>query len=1197
LGPIELRRDGAVVDLGSPKQRAVLGALLVAQGSVVSTDRLVDTVWADAPPEAATTSLQAYISNLRRLLRGGVGDPSPIERVAAGYRLNVGEDRLDLTEFGGSARRAQAAREDGRWDEALEAAEEATELWRGDLLGGAVEQTGWLGAHAVALAETASAVGDIRISALLARGDTGAALAQIAAARAADPFGERAVWLHMVALYQAGRAAEALDVYTAHQRRIDEELGLDPGTELVVLHSAVLRHDPVIAAWPRTPHWSGAVAVSSPVDVSASVDEGFSGVPDDPVPASVGSVPLVGRDEQLSQLRALVTGPGARWTVLTGPAGIGKTRLAQAAAALAAQDGQTVVWVRCPDAEGTPAWWPLRQLCRGLDADPDDVLAVPEGTSPDTARFVVYERVQHLLADRAEQRPLTIIVDDAQWADPMTLGLLSYLVAVEHEASICVIATIRDGEGDPEAERFRDAVSRADGAMAVPRLERADVLRLVREVAADDVDPESLEALVVRTDGNPLFISEFARLPAEQRHAAMVPEAVASVLDRRLGSLDPTVLEVLGQAAVLGDEIDVGLLCAVSGRDFDETVDCLDEALDERILVADPESGRMRFAHALLREQALAAIGTLRRCRIHLRVAAALASRDGPDGKARRAAHLLDALPVAQASEVVVACRAAADDAIAHWDSESAARWLDAALRTAESTALADTDDLLIDLLAAHARAGHLQEVLQMVEDRLTRAIRSGATVTAGRLAGALIRAAGAWPWIGPHVQNESLRAVLADTAVVVADDGPSLVRVLAASAIGESYARDAAVPARLLDRADAIAAALHDDAITADVTLARLITYSGVAPFAEDSLAWAEQMRALHHPDRDVDGVIVDTVLAMATMMRGDVGATEELTRRAIAGSERLQLPILRAQLRWMEASLAVWHGGFDVAKEHFRTAVAVHEDTQLYVAGSGALAMVALATEQGVLGEFIDTGGLTPTEWAGLIVEQFTDDGVMIMLAAGVAAIAGSHGDRQLAESMLTAWLDDERPMVWTSLGNAVLLAGVVADLGLVEYAPVLRGRLDPFADRIAITGHVGCLGPVALHLAELNLLLGDRERAGELVAQALEIARRGDGRPSILRCRLLAARMDPDMPDRDEELADIEAQARVLGVESVAGAARGLRPPDTPLSRVDARSKSTPRVPQALTATVDARPEPGLPPAARAAQRTTEKGDHEQ
>ena len=134
------------------------------------------------------------------------------------------------------------------------------------------------------------------------------------------------------------------------------------------------------------------------------------------------------------------------------------------------------------------------------------------------------------------------------------------------------------------------------------------------------------------------------------------------------------------------------------------------------------------------------------------------------------------------------------------------------------------------------------------------------------------------------------------------------------------------------------------------------------------------------------------------------------------------------------------------------------------------------------------------------------------MIMLAAGVAAIAGAQGDRELAESMVAAWLNDGRAMVWTSLGNAVLLAGVVADLGLLEYASALRERLDPYRDRIAITGHVGCLGPVALHLAELDFLLGDGEQADELLAHALEIAQRGDGKPSILRCRLLAARMHP-------------------------------------------------------------------------------------
>ena len=410
-------------------------------------------------------------------------------------------------------------------------------------------------------------------------------------------------------------------------------------------------------------------------------------------------------------------------------------------------------------------------------------------------------------------------------ADPMTLGLLSYLVAVEHEASICVIATIRDGEGDPEADRFRDAVSRADGAMAVPRLNRTDVLRLVgRSPTTTSIRTPSRPGRPHRR--NPLFISEFARLPAEQRHAAMVPDAVASVLDRRLGSLDPTVLEVLGRAAVLGDEIDVGLLCAVSGRDLDETVDCLDEALDERILLADPESGRMRFAHALLREQALATIGTLRRCRIHLRVAAELASRDGPDAKARRAAHLLEALPVAQASEVVVACCAAADDAIAHWDSERGPLARRGAThrrgrRVGRYRRPADRPP------GRPRPRRHLQQVLATVEQRLTRAITSGATVTAGRVAGALIRAAGAWPWIGPHVENESLRAVLADTAAFVADDRPALARVLAASAIGEATPTTPPCP-HCCWTGPMRSRWRCDDAITADVTLARLITYSG---------------------------------------------------------------------------------------------------------------------------------------------------------------------------------------------------------------------------------------------------------------------------------------------------------------------------------------------------------------------------------
>ncbi|MFT4199960.1 BTAD domain-containing putative transcriptional regulator [Gordonia sp. (in: high G+C Gram-positive bacteria)] len=1140
LGPLEARCEGAAVELGPPKQRVVLGALLAARGGVVSVDRLIDTVWPDDPPEAATTSLQAYISNLRRLLRGAAGDRSPIERVAGGYRLDVGDDGVDLVDFLGHARAARAAREDGRWDEALAEAEAASALWRGELLGGEADGADWLAAEAQSLRETMAAVRETHVSALLADGDVGAALAETVALRAAEPFRERAVWLHMVALYRAGRAAEALEVFTGHQHRLDDELGLDPGAELVELHGAILRQDPVIAAWPRPAHWSGAVPVQSPTEAA---------VP--PIAATPGgdapiAVPLVGRGDQMTLLREAALHPQTRWAVLTGPAGIGKTRLAQEVAGLAAEAGQTVVWVRCPDSEGVPAWWPLRQLCRELGADPEDVLAVPEGTSADTMRFGVYERVQRLVEKSAGDCPLLVIVDDVQWADPMTLGLLSYLVTVLRDVPVTVVATLRDGEGGPDVERYREAVSRGGGAMiAVPSLDRDGIARLVREVGDAELDPDSLDVLARRTDGNPLFVSEFARLPVEQQRAEMVPDAVRSVLDRRLGSLDPAVLEVIGHAAVVGEEVDVPLLAAVCGRDLDEVADILDEAVDERILVSDPANGRTRFAHALLRDQVLATIRPLRRCRIHLKVADALASSSAADAKARRAAHLLDAVPVSDAGAVVAACRAAADDAIHHWDSESAARWLDAALRTRETSDpdAADIDDLLVDLLAAQGRAGHLQEVLHTAEDRLNRAIRSGTTTTAGRVASALIRAAGAWPWIGPHVDNESLRAVLADTVDFVAGDAPSLARVLAATGIGESYSTDADVPARLLARAVAIADDLRDDAITADVVLAKLITYSGVAPFAEESLRWAEQMRGLTHPGREVDNVIVDTLLTEATMIRGDIAATEELTRRAIVGSERLRLPIVRAQLRWMQASLAVWHGDFELAREQFRTAVAVHEDTQLYVAGSSALAMMALATEQGVLGEFLDTGDLSPVQWARMILEQFTDNQVMVLLAAGVAAIAGAQGDRELAESMVRRWVADDRAMVWTSLSNAVLLAGVVARLGLVEYAPPLRDYLYDFRDCIAITGHVGCVGPVALQLAELALLLGDVDDAKAQLVRARDLAEKGDGVPSILRCRLLEARLDPGSPTYRQTLGDIEAQARELGIESVVEAASAL------------------------------------------------------
>lgn len=1155
LGPVEVRRDDLALDLGPPKQRAVLAALLLARGAVVGTDRLIDTVWGDHPPAAAITSLQAYISNLRRILRTGT-EPSPISRVGTGYFLDLGSDRLDLIEFDGHTRTARQARDDHHWQDALAESHAGLELWRDGPSERAVGETLWAGGEYAALAEMHAALQEIHVAALLAADDTGAALAEIVTLRADDRLRDRGVWLHMMALHRAGRSTEALAEFAEHQRVLDDELGLVPGTELVDLQGAILRHDPSIAAWPRQPQWSGAREVSAPVDsgppVPRIITNGTRAVP-----------PLIGRDVEIARLRAALGsgGVGSRWVMVSGPAGIGKTRVAEEIADWAQAGGEQALWVRCPEADGVPAWWPLRQLCRAVDADPDATLSVPPGVDADTARFAVYERIERLLVESA---PLTVIVDDVQWADPMTVGLLSYLTTALRDRVVddsraasgdgarapvaTVILTVRDGEGGPEIDRLQAAISRVDGTqISLGYLDQQAVAQLMRSVTEEEIDASDVESLTRRTGGNPLFVCEFARLPAAERRE-MIPARVRSVLGRRLGSLDPAVLEVLGHAAVMGDEIDLSLLAAVTGRTSVDLADDLDEAIDERILVVESGSGRTRFAHALLRDEALASIRPLRRCRIHAAVADALGSASGAAASARRATHLLQALPIVDPQIVVDACRAAADDATALWDSENAAHFLQAALGICESAEVnlraADRDDLLLELLAAHSRSGHLQIVLDMVEQRLHDAIRIGATASIGRLAAALIRSGGAWPWIGPQVEEDSpLQLALTDAAHATAEDAPSLCRVLAAAAIGECYHRDATVPATLLDRARRIADDLDDDEFVADVTLARLITYSGVAEHAAEAVELADRLRGLRYDGRDVDGVIVDTVLTMSTMALGDVAATERHVRRGVVGSERLRLPICRAQLRWMEASLAVWRGEMDRATEHFRIAHAVHEQTELYVAGSGAIAMMAMAAERGLLDEVIDTGGLDPVTWARAVSEQFTDNQVVVLLAAGIAKIAGAHGDVELARSMVRTWIEEPRAMIWTSLAQAVLLGHVVAEIGFLAYASPLIDYLAPYRGFIATVGQVGCVGPVALALAELCYLVGDDDRGDDFLAEATAVARRGGGVPSELRCRLLAVTRQPWSESAAADITRLELRARACGLDHLADAAHEI------------------------------------------------------
>ncbi|WP_412770125.1 AfsR/SARP family transcriptional regulator, partial [Mycolicibacterium grossiae] len=285
LGPLRVARGDVAIDIGPPKQRAVLAVLLLAGGQVVSVDRLIDAVWGDDVPGSATASLQAYVSNLRRALRDDAAEQaSPIVRQPPGYYLDVGSATVDVVDFTHACARAAAAVDDGHWAEALAEADAALDLWCGPLLADFHDEP-WVAAEATRLRELHRECADARVTALLACGRVPAAVPAAADLADADPLSDRACWLHVLALYRAGRTSEALDAFARHARVLDDELGLEPGAELRDLRTAILRQAPELAAWPRSPEWTGArevtatpsPAVSEPAVADAPARAGIVG--------------------------------------------------------------------------------------------------------------------------------------------------------------------------------------------------------------------------------------------------------------------------------------------------------------------------------------------------------------------------------------------------------------------------------------------------------------------------------------------------------------------------------------------------------------------------------------------------------------------------------------------------------------------------------------------------------------------------------------------------------------------------------------------------------------------------------------------------------------------------------------------------------------------------------------------------------
>jgi DNA-binding SARP family transcriptional activator len=720
LGPLEVVDGQRRVELGRPKQRAVLAVMLVHANQVVPLDRLIEELWGEEQPAQASASLQAYVSHLRRALEPGRPARTPPRVLVTqppGYRLVVAPGDLDAARFVALAEQGHRLLEGGQPGPAAQVLGEALGLWRGPALADVADEA-FAQAERQRLEELRLDALEDRLAAELALGRHAAAAAELAELVGLHPFRERLHGLLMLALYRAGRQAEALRAFQAARHTLREELGIDPSPWLRELETDILRQAPALDWTAPAPAQVGP----PPVEVAGAATAAAA-----PLPPSPGEHVLVGRDAQLAAVGAAVrTGAAGRGRVVlvAGEPGIGKTRLAEEVAQQAAAEGVRVAWGRCYEGEGAPAFWPWVQMVRQLltEVPPGALGGLPERSGPElsqllpelkeqvpaaaapppvvdmaAARFRLYQAVSGLLRRLSQDRPLLVVVDDLHWADAGSLGLLAFLATELRRARLTVLGTYRDVEvtaGQPLAETLgvlaREPVVER---VTLGGLGEAAVASVIAAVIGTWPAERLVRAVHDRTDGNPFFVSELMRLLQSEGMLAgddaiaaarrAIPAGVREVLQRRLARLPEQTNAVLLVGAVAGRNFDLDLVEAVAGLEDERALEAAEAAVVAGLVVEDDETvGRYRFAHGLVRETIYENIGKARRVRLHARVGQALLGLHGddPEHVLEIARHAWVAVPVTGAGAALPQVLAAADQALARLAFEQAEQQLHRAL-------------------------------------------------------------------------------------------------------------------------------------------------------------------------------------------------------------------------------------------------------------------------------------------------------------------------------------------------------------------------------------------------------------------------------------------------------------------------------------------------------------------------------------